>query len=167
MRKNFVPPAIFFFALGAGLFFIGGEWIGVLFVVLGFFLLALEWRYRDARPMDPILMAELDKAMKLEKPDPAAAAKLLERAFMESDRREEQELADLRTRASSDRRAAIELRKRLREKLRIVESARRKAEKSALDSPDLTAVLTELDRDADQLEQQLAQAELDLEKFRD
>jgi hypothetical protein len=166
MRKNFVGPALGI-ALGAALFFIGGEWIGVVFAVLSLVFLVLEWRYRDVRPMDPMLKEEMDEVMKLEKSDPAAAAKLLDRAFMESDRREELELADLRGRASSDRHAAVELRNRLREKLRIFDAARRKAEKSTLESPDVTAVLKELDRDSSEIEQQLAQAEQLLETFRD
>jgi hypothetical protein len=84
----------------------------------------------------------------------------------DADRREERELADLRRRAVSDRRAAKELRNRLRGKLKSWQGGRRKAEKYAVNSPDGDAALKEIDRATSDIEQQLAQAELYLENFR-
>jgi hypothetical protein len=116
--------------------------------------------------MDPILKASIDEVMKLEKSDPAAAARLLERAFKDFDRREEQELADLRRRAVNDRAAASELRSRLRGKLRLWQAARRRAEKQALNSPKGAADLEEINREAGNTQQRLAEAEQFLENFR-
>jgi hypothetical protein len=150
--------------IALGVMGVGAGWVIALFGVV---LLLLDWRSRDDLPLDPVLIASIDEAMKLEKSDPASAARLLDQAMADADRREEQELADLLRRAGSDREAAIELRSRLRGKLKIEQSARRKAEKYALDSPSGADVLKEMDRRSSNIELQLAQVELYLERFRD
>ena len=139
---------------------------GWAIALIGVVLLVLDWRTRDDRLLDPVLTASINEAMKLEKSDPASAARLLDQAWTDADRREEQELAELFRRASSDRGAAIELRSRLRGKLKIEQGGRRKAEKHALDSPNGAGVLKEMDRMAGDTELQLAQVELYLEKLR-
>ena len=164
MRKQFFRVAIPI-PLGIALGLMG-LWPGWVIALVGVVLLVLEWRSRYDRPLDPVLKASLDEVMKLEKSDPAAAERLLDRALKDADRREEQELADLRRRAGSDRAAAIELRSRLRGKLRIEQVARRKAEKHALNSPNGAAVLEEMDRVASSTQQQLTEAEQYLENFR-
>jgi hypothetical protein len=165
MRKNVFRVALLI-PIGIALVLMGAR-IGWVITLIGAVLLVLEWRTRDDRPLDPVLNARIHEAMKLEKSDPTAAARLLDQAWTEADGREEQEFADLLRRAGSDREAAIELRSRLRGKLKIGQAARRKAEKHALDSPDGADVLKELDRRASDRELQLAQVELYLEKFRD
>jgi hypothetical protein len=165
MRKDFVRGAIAV-AIGIGLFFIGGEWIGALIALFGLVDLGIAWRFRDLSPIDPVFNADVDDVVELEKSDPAAADNLLDRALADADRREERELTDLLRRASGDRRVAIELRNRLRGKLKIGQTARRKAEKWTLNSPDGAAVLKEMDRVAANTQQQLVQVEQYLENFR-
>jgi hypothetical protein len=165
MRKNFVLYTIAVL-LGIALAIVGREWIGWVIALCGLAKLGIEWRFRDLPPIDPVLLADVDRMVELEKSDPAAADKLFDRAMGDADRREERELADLRRRAVSDRRAAKELRNRLRGKLKNWQGARRKAEKYAMNSPDGDAVLKEIDRATSDTEQQLAQAELYLENFR-
>jgi hypothetical protein len=165
MRKDFVRGAI---AVPAGvvLGLLGRRWEGWIISLYGLLLLFLEWKARDQQPIDPMLLADIGKARELENSDPKTANKLIDRAIEDADHREELELADLRRRASGDRRAAIELRSRLRGKLKIGQAARRKAEKWALNSPNGTAVLEEMDREAKTRQEQLAQVEQYLQNFR-
>ena len=164
MRKEFLRVAILIpVGITLGLL---GVWSGWLIALAGAVLLVFQWRTRDARPLDPILKANLDEAMKLEKSDPAAAERLLDRAVKDAERREEQELADLRDRAVNERAAAIELRSRLRGKLRNDQAARRMAEKHAANSPNGAALLEEMDRATSKTQQRLAEAEQYLANFR-
>jgi len=158
MQKHVVRAAIVV-PLGIAIALLGGAWTGSAIALFGLVSLAIQWRFRDSRPIDPVLLADVDEVMKLEKSDPAAADQLLERALADADRREEQELADLRRRAISDPQVAFELRNRLRAKLKTGHAARRKAEKWALDSPSGAAVLKEMDLVATDTQRQLAQAE--------
>jgi hypothetical protein len=165
MRKDFIRGAIGV-AGGIGLVLLGRRFEGSVISLVGLLFVVVEWRARDQRPIDPVLMRDMDRAMKLKKSDPAAAEKLVDRAVTDATHREELELADLRTRASGDRAAAIELRSRLRGKLKLGQAARRMAEKSTLNSPNKLGVLEWMDREAKTTQEQLAQVERYLENFR-
>jgi hypothetical protein len=151
---------------GIVLIFLGEKWFGAFFILMALWFLVIAWRFRNLRPIDPVFEADALKAMKLEKSDPAAADKLLERAISDADQREERELAELRRRAGSEPQAAVELRNWLRGKLKIGEGARRKAEKWAVGKLDGNALLKEMDRRAHDLEKELAQVEQNVERFR-
>jgi hypothetical protein len=164
--RNEIIRAALGVAVGIALVLLGEKWLGGFLILLALLLVVNGWRSRYLRPIDPQFLAEIESIRKLEKPDPAAADKLIERAISDADQREQRELADLRRRASSDPQAAIELRNWLRGKLKIWESARRKAEKGALDRPDDHALLKEMDRQASDIEKELAQVEQNVERFR-
>jgi hypothetical protein len=151
---------------GIALIFVGDVWLGAFGVLFGLYFMVTGWLYRDVPPIDAELLADVDGAMELEKSDPAAADKLIDQALSNADQREERELADLRRRAGSDPQAAIELRNWLRGKLKICESARRKGEKAALNRPGDDALLKEMDRQASDIEKELAQVEQNVERFR-
>jgi hypothetical protein len=89
---------------------------------------------------------------------------MLSRAFTEAEDREKQELAQLHAKAALDRRAALQLRDRLRSKMKIHEGARRRAERNLANSPTAAAVLQEIDRMTTVTQQQLAEAELIVEQ---
>jgi hypothetical protein len=165
MRTDFIRGAIGV-AGGIGLVLMGRRFEGSVISLVGLLFVVVEWRARDQRPIDPALMADMDRTMKLEKSDPAAAEKLVDRAVEDATHREELELADLRRRASGDRSAAIELRSRLRAKLKLGQGGRRLAEKSTLDSPNKERVLEFMDREAKTTQEQLAQVERYLQNFR-
>ena len=164
-RNEIVRAAIGIVA-GIALVFLGEPWLGAFFTLLALLFLVIAWHFRAVPPIDPAFLADVSTAMKLEESDPAAADKLIERALSNADQREERQLADLRSRAGSDPQAAIQLRNWLRGKLRIGEAARRKAEKWALDRPDGDALLKEMDRQASDIEKELAQVEQNVERFR-
>jgi hypothetical protein len=164
MSKDVVRGALGI-ASGVILVLLGSTWVGVTFGLLGLLSLGIAWRFRGRLPLDPVLEADVRKAMRLERSDPAAAARLLESAWEDADSREQRELAQLRSQASIDRRAAVQLRNRLRAKLTSEEAARRRAEKSLGTRPTSAALLKELDRVANATRQQLTEAEQHLERF--
>jgi hypothetical protein len=89
MRRGFLRAAIPIpIGIAVGLMVSPVGWAIALFGVV---LLVLAWSSRDDRPIDPVLRASIDEAMKLEKSDPATTARLLDRAVTDADRREEQE----------------------------------------------------------------------------
>jgi len=144
----------------------GGTGPGIGLVLLGTLHLVLRGR-GDIPGIDPILQAELETAQKLMKKDPAAADALLDKAFADAERRQEAELSVLRQRASTDQRAAMELRDRLRRKLRNQQRVRRRVEQPAPNPPNRVALLEGLDRAASQTERELAHVEQYLEEWRE
>jgi hypothetical protein len=165
MPKGFLRATI---PIAAGIFLVlEGEWIGWVFALLGVSLLVGAWRRRDDRPLDPLLKVDIDAAMKLEESDPAAMERLLDQAVTNAGEREDQELADLRRRASTDPGAAIELRSRLRSKLKTGQGGRERAEQRITDPVYRTEMLNYMDRMSSETELELAQVELYLEKSRD
>lgn len=147
-------------AIGFGIAILRPEWSVWVLVLAALLLLVMKWRERDAPPIDPVFLADVDEMMKLEKSDPAAAEKLLGRALDDSSRREERHLAVLRQHATGgDGRAALQLRNVLRHKLKTERAARLRAEKLTLDSPNRGALLKEMDRAANEIQQQLVEAE--------
>ena len=140
--------------------------LGVAILLWGLTYLALTWRFRHSAPLDPQLEAAVDAAMPLEDRDPAAADQILIRAVEGAAQREEQQLAELRSKATHDRRAALELRNRLRGKLELAEAARRRAEKVLANKPDGATGLAALAREVDNTRQQLVEAEQLVERLR-
>src|SRR5690349_21971111 len=100
MRKELLRFAIL---IPVGVFAIvaGRTWQGIAVLLVGLASLVYAWRrLRDLPPDDPVLNAAIDKAMQLEKTDPAAATQLLDKAFAEAEQREQRALAELRARAA-------------------------------------------------------------------
>src|SRR5437660_3058010 len=166
MQRRFGPGLIL---IGLGVYTIvdGAVKLGIFLVLLGALDIAIYARRRNSPAIDPVLQAHLDAAWELKKKDPTAAQVLLDKAFADSERREEAELNTLRQRAATDRKAAIELRNRLRRKLESEQSLRRRAENPALNPPHRAALLERLERAASQTEQELAQTEQYLEQRRE
>jgi hypothetical protein len=163
MRKDLLSAAVPI-ALGVVFLFRHETLTGAAILLLGLAGLVVSWRFRDTPPVDPILDAAIQEAMKLEKIDPAGADQILDRAFSDATDREERELALLRDKAAFDRRAAVALRNRLRERLKRDEGARRLAEKRLAASPNRAAVLQDLDHRAADTRQRLAEAEQYVER---
>jgi hypothetical protein len=136
-----------------------GERFGWVFIFLGAASLAWRWHIGYVPPVDPLLDADVDKAMDLEKSDPATANKLLDRAVDDADRRGAQRRADLLRRAKTDRRAAVELRNRLRYELKLSPAIRRKAEEYTITASARTEALKQIDRQAADTQTQLIEVE--------
>ena len=91
----------------------------------------------NVRPLRPEQDAAIAKADKLWKSDPQAARQIMDGAFEKEGEREDEERAALRVRAKTDRVAADELRRRLREDLEVWEHLLKRSRKDAAN--DLTA----------------------------
>lgn len=149
---------------GGALALVGRPLAGGAIALLGLLDLGTTWWFRYLPPPDPVLAVAIKEATKLRRTDPAAADQMLSRAFTEAEDREKQELAQLHAKAALDRRAALQLRDRLRSKMKIHEGARRRAERNLANSPTAAAVLQEIDRMTTVTQQQLAEAELIVEQ---
>jgi len=132
---------------------------GGLMILLGGLVLELTWRCRYLLPLDPILKEDIDEWMSLRTVDAAAAEERWHRMFAEARTREKHKLAQLRSQALLDRRAAVELRNRLREKLFVGKGVRRWVERSMGSTPEGSAVLQALDREASHTRQRWHEAE--------
>ena len=128
---------------------------GMIISVFGVVMLAISWKFRHVVQLDEDLQKQLDEALKLEKKDPSAAHAMIDKVVAEDERRREAELADLRARAATDRRAARQLRSRLLGKLENTRSARRKLERTIEQAPHTAPILAELSRDESTTEQEL------------
>ena len=148
------------FVIFGALLFIGGERkLGGVVFGAGLLLGASVFLYRDVPPPDPVLTEALDRGIKLRKTDRAAADKIIEDALVDSQRREEQELAELRARAPADPSAARELGSRLRFRLAMSDKSRRKWEGRFAESPGGQAMLERMTQDRADLERRLAEVE--------
>ena len=125
-----------------------------------------SWWFRNRSRPDPVLDAAIDHAMKVRKTDPAAADEMLDRAFTEAAAREEQELAQLQAKATLDKGAALQLRDRLRSKMKLHQGARRRAQRNLANTPNAAAVIEEIDRMSSATRHQLAEAEQLVERLR-
>jgi len=90
----------------------------------------------------------------------------MDRIMAEDERRREAELADLRIRAATDRRAAKQLRSRLLGKLENAKGARRRIERLIQQRPNAAAMLDEISREESATERELATLEHYLEQLR-
>ena len=161
---------VLFVGLGVLLLMDDNKGWGVATLLLGVtylaIYLAITWRFRHIAPLDPQFRAAVDEAMRLEDRDPAAADQILIRAMEGAAQREEQQLAELKSKASHDRRAAVELRNRLRGKLELARAARHRAEKVLANKPDGANTLAALAKEADSTRQQLVEAEQLVERLK-
>jgi hypothetical protein len=139
---------------------------GIVIAAFGVVMLAISWRFRHVLPADPITEEQLAKAMKLEKTDPAAAHALMDKAIAEDQMRRDAEMADLRARAATDRKAGKQLRSRLLGKLENARAVRRKLERSIQQMPNAAAVLEEIGREESATQRELAALEHYLEQSR-
>lgn len=146
------------FAIGIAVIVMSGGWVGWVIVIVAAADLAIDWRIRAIPPVDPLLLADVDETMGMEKTDPAGADKLLDRALDDAEKRKEQLHADLFRRAKTDRRAAVELRNRLRYELKLAPGIRKKAEGWTTGSSRVAA-LREIDRQTSETQKQLARVE--------
>jgi|SRR5919108_118968 hypothetical protein len=165
MRRDVVRAAVAIIA-GVAFIFTRHTLAGVGLTLFGLVGLGSAWWFRDAPRVDPLLDAAIQEAMKVRKRDQAAADQMLDSAFTAAAEREERELTQLREKATLDRRAALDLRNRLRAKLKLDEGARRRAEKTLGDKRHGSAVLQELDRMVNVTRQRLAEAEQYVERLR-
>jgi len=152
--------------IGIGIALLGRVVPGIVVSAFGVVSLAISWRFRHVLPVDPVTDEQLQKALKLEKTDPAAAHALMDRIMAEDERRREAELADLRIRAATDRRAAKQLRSRLLGKLENAKGARRRIERLIQQRPNAAAMLDEISREESATERELATLEHYLEQLR-
>jgi hypothetical protein len=137
---------------------------GIALIAFGLVDLAIAWRASRFQ-VDPAVDEALQRAMKLEKTDPAAAERILDEAFAQQAEREGRELAQLRDRAPFDHAAAKELERRLRRKLELNVGGRRDFEKQLAGQPGLPAMLQSLDEEANTLRHQLAEVEQHLQRL--
>jgi hypothetical protein len=165
MRRH-VWAGSFIILLGVYVVLDGGTKIGAALVLMGALHLML-WSGDGIPGIDPALQADLRAAMALRKRDPLAAQALLDRAFADAERRQQSELNVLRERATTDPKAAIELRKRLLRRLQSQKRVRQRAEGPSLKAPNREAFLQKLDHAASETEQELALVERDLERWRE
>lgn len=116
--------------------------------------------------LDPELERVTNEAIKLERKDPAAAAKLLDTHFLAAGQREAHELAELKARAPSDRRAARELVRRLEDMLGQYGAMRERLRKNPARYENFAGVLHELEVSDAAARDELARAEMLLEQAR-
>ena len=144
----------------------GRPLVGAGIALVGLADIGTTWWFRNLSRPDPVLDAAIDRAMKVRKTDPAAADEMLDRAFTEAAAREEQELAQLQAKATLDKGAALQLRDRLRSKMKLHEGARRRAQRNLANTPNAAAVIEEIDRMSSATRHQLAEAEQLVERLR-
>jgi hypothetical protein len=87
-------------------------------------------------PLTPQQDAAIAEAAKLWKSDPKTAQLIVDGAFEKEGEREDEERAELRARAQTDRAAAEELRRRLREDLEVWETLLKGSRKKAATDTD-------------------------------
>jgi HAMP domain-containing protein len=131
---------------------------GILFLA-GVLVLAAAWHSRSLVPMDPQFQADIEQWLTIHSPDEAHADEMWHHIMAEAGKREQDRLVQLRSRATFDRHAALELRNRLREKVCVGKKFRRWAQRALGGTPDGAVVLQALDREASILRQRWLEAE--------
>lgn len=132
---------------------------GGFMVLVGVLELGVTWQSRYLLPVDPQFQSDIQEWLAIRSMDAARADEMWRRIFAEARKREKERLAELRTRAASDRSAAVELRNRLREKLHVGKGVRRWVQRTLSSTPDGAAVLQALDREASTIRQRWLEAE--------
>jgi hypothetical protein len=133
--------------------------VGALLILLGMVTLAITWRGWYLLPLDPEEQADIEQCWSIADVDSEAAAAMRRRIFAAAAWREAQRLSALRSQAPLDRRAAVELRNRLRAKVYMTEGLRRSVKRLLGDTPGAPAVLQALDRDVSLTRQRWMEAE--------
>jgi hypothetical protein len=131
--------------------------------LVGLGVLGLTWRWRHLLPLDPQLQSDIEEWLRIDATDVAAADEMRRRICADARKREEQRLSQLRDQAPLNRRAAVELRNRLREKLYLGDGLRRCIERSFGGTRDGAALLQALDREASATRQRWLEAKQFLE----
>jgi hypothetical protein len=126
-------------------------------LLVGALVLASAWRSRYLLPMDPQLQADIETCLAMHTME--QADEMLDRIFAEAHKREQDRLVQLRSRATFDRHAALELRNRLREKVWLGKGLRRWAQRALGSTPDDAVVLQALDRESSIIRQRWLEAE--------
>ena len=144
---------------------LGFSWpwpIGAVFLVLALIELLRAARYSRNRLPDDVLF---DEAERLEKNDPIAAEQLVNEGLRLAAAREERELAELRSQAHFDARAAKELRQRLNRTLQMREAAKRDFAATMARDPRLPSVLRNLEEANQDTRRLLEELQVDLRRL--
>ena len=141
----------------------------VILVLIAMLLLGalriLSIRRRGSlRTSHKLFLAAAEQALKLEETDPAAARRIMDQAAAGAATVEDRERAELRQKAPFDRGAAVELRKRLVEDLRVHAAARRDLQRESPTDPGVALGLRSIDDAEKATRQQLAEVETHLQR---